>query len=348
MPLRKVPDIKADDRHPPAKWNSPERRKERQKEYMKKHGKPDKKRIQIRPKVSDRMQKLRDNLASVSGGEWGKKSGGRAGYAKGRRVGKGLGPKGGPSKPRPSFKDRLKDFAKKGSPDISERFGGSKKGKPHSTKEGRVAAGRRRLNRIFNDHSKPWPQFPKRPRLKPWIESPNPPKPKKRFMTPLRAKKGVGGIAKIIGKKAVEWIKKNRKTIKKEIYSPEGKKKTQDLTKKLQEGLKRPGHAKGGSAVSKSGGITHKSQSGIGPSKKSQKKYYDKQRDAVREMNMSGRGKQLRYESFTDRKTGRLVPDTERNRERYGKDRIYKSPEKITKIWKKGKPTYKATNKGKE
>ena len=100
--------------------------------------------------------------------------------------------------------------------------------------------------------------------------------------------------------------------------------------------------AKGGSAVSKSGGITHKSQSGIGPSKKSQKKYYDKQRDAVREMNMSGRGKQLRYESFTDRKTGRLVPDTERNRKRYGKDRIYKSPEKITKIWKKGKPTYKA------
>ena len=109
----------------------------------------------------------------------------------------------------------------------------------------------------------------------------------------------------------------------------------------------RIGFKEGKSAVSKSGGITHKSQSGIGPSKKSQKKYYDKQRDAVREMNMSGRGKQLRYESFTDRKTGRLVPDTERNRERYGKDRIYKSPEKITKIWKKGKPTYKATNKGK-
>ena len=37
----------------------------------------EKKRIQIRPKVSDKMQKLRDNLASVTGGEWGKKSGGR-------------------------------------------------------------------------------------------------------------------------------------------------------------------------------------------------------------------------------------------------------------------------------
>ena len=44
---------------------------------MKKHGKPDKRRIQIRPEVSDKMQKLRDNLASVTGGEWGKKSGGR-------------------------------------------------------------------------------------------------------------------------------------------------------------------------------------------------------------------------------------------------------------------------------
>ena len=52
-------------------------RQQRQKEYIKKHGKPEKKRIQIKPKVSDKMQKLRDNLASVTGGEWGKKSGGR-------------------------------------------------------------------------------------------------------------------------------------------------------------------------------------------------------------------------------------------------------------------------------
>ena len=40
-------------------------------------------RIQIRPKVSDRMQSLRDNMASVTGGEWGKKSGGRIGLKKG-------------------------------------------------------------------------------------------------------------------------------------------------------------------------------------------------------------------------------------------------------------------------
>ena len=61
-------------------------RKKRQAEYIKKHGKPDKRRIQIKPEVSDKMQKLRDNLASVSGGEWGKKSGGRAGKQFGGRT----------------------------------------------------------------------------------------------------------------------------------------------------------------------------------------------------------------------------------------------------------------------
>ena len=47
----------------------------------------EKKRIQIRPKVSDRMQSLRDNMASVTGGEWGKKSGGRIGLKHGGSVG---------------------------------------------------------------------------------------------------------------------------------------------------------------------------------------------------------------------------------------------------------------------
>ena len=55
-----------------------------------------------------------------------------------------------------------------------------------------------------------------------------------------------GGIAKIIGKKAVEWIKKNRKTIKKELDSPEGKAKTKELTEKLQKGM---GKAGGGRAT---------------------------------------------------------------------------------------------------
>jgi|TARA_X000001382_G_scaffold11753_1_gene7899 molecular chaperone GrpE (heat shock protein) len=56
------------------------------------------------------------------------------------------------------------------------------------------------------------------------------------------------GVAKIVGKKAVDWIKKNRQSIKKEVYSPEGKKKTQDLTKKLQKGLKRAKYNTGGGA----------------------------------------------------------------------------------------------------
>ena len=191
--------------------------------------------------------------------------------------------------------------------------------------------------------------------------------------------KGMGAIIKGLGSKPMKGLGKIKKGVPKAIPRPKKsrpkkfkltkddafvggagvgtvvtseihreKKRTPSPHRTRKSGGGRIGFEKGKSAVSKSGGITHKSQSGIGPSKKSQKKYYDTQRDAVREMNMSGRGKQLRYESFTDKKTGRLVPDTERNRERYGKDRVYKSPEKITKIWKKGKPTYKATNKGKE
>ena len=62
-----------------------------------------------------------------------------------------------------------------------------------------------------------------------------------------------GGIAKIVGKKAVDWIKKNRRAITKELYSPEGKAKTQELTEKLKKGMGRPGHAEGGRAGFKRG-----------------------------------------------------------------------------------------------
>ena len=110
--------------------------------------------------------------------------------------------------------------------------------------------------------------------------------------------------------------------------------------------LTRVGFKQGKSAVSKGGGITHKPQKKLlgilGDSVEDQKKRYARDRAHARDMEKTGRGKQWRYETFTDRKTGRSVMDTERNRERYGKDRVYKSPEKITKIWKKGKPTYKA------
>ena len=53
-------------------------------------------------------------------------------------------------------------------------------------------------------------------------------------------------IAKIIGKEAVDWIKKNRKTIKKEIYSPESKAKIKELTEKFRKGM---GKAGGGRAL---------------------------------------------------------------------------------------------------
>jgi len=79
----------------------------------------------------------------------------------------------------------------------------------------------------------------------------------------------------------------------------------------------------------------------LGDSVEKQKKRYDRDRAHARDMEKTGRGKAWRYNTFTDKKTGQTVPDTERNRKRY-KDRVVKSPEKITKIWKKGKPTYKA------
>jgi len=154
-----------------------------------------------------------------------------------------------------------KPYGSRGFKGIHEMLGGSEKAKPHSTKEGRVASGKRRLGRLrkkaMDDyHDITW-AGPDPEKGKPHSSQEgqiatgrrNFRKVLERYKgraKPLRAKKGVGGIAKIIGRKAVEWIKKNRKTIKKEIYSPEGKKKTQDLTKKLQEGLKKPGHAKGG------------------------------------------------------------------------------------------------------
>ena len=165
---------------------------------------------------------------------------------------------------RTGFKSGTLTLGKKGRrgiKSIHEQLGGSEKAKPHSTKEGRVASGKRRLERLHRKamsdyHDITW-AGPDREKGKPHSSQEgqiatgrrNFRKVLERYKgraKPLRAKKGVGGIAKIIGRKAVEWIKKNRKTIKKEIYSPEGKKKTQDLTKKLQEGLKKPGHAKGG------------------------------------------------------------------------------------------------------
>ena len=149
-------------------------RQQRQKEYIKKHGKPDKKRIQIRPKVSDRMQKLRDNLASVTGGEWGKKSGGRIGLKEGGGGTYGGWPKGGPSKPPKipqDIRDKLKDLGRR-------KFGKPKWGPDGPSGGDKVSPGR------------PGGKGKKSPDKR-WNKG-------DKFMTPLRAKKGVGGILKKI------------------------------------------------------------------------------------------------------------------------------------------------------
>ena len=76
-----------------------------------------------------------------------------------------------------------------------ERAGGGEEAKPHSTKEGRVASGERRIKRLLAK----WPKQPKKvpdPRHTPGPQKPIDPRApykKDRVMTPLRAKKGVGG-----------------------------------------------------------------------------------------------------------------------------------------------------------
>tara|TARA_R100000322_G_scaffold39403_2_gene24493 strand:+ start:78 stop:305 length:228 start_codon:yes stop_codon:yes gene_type:complete len=43
---------------------------------------------------------------------------------------------------------------------------------------------------------------------------------------------------------------------------------------------------------------------------------------ASRDMAKTGRGKKFKQWHFKDKKTGRIVLDTDKNRERYGKNRI--------------------------
>jgi hypothetical protein len=150
-------------------------------------------------------------------------------FAKGGKAGlKGKGTK--------DLRDKLKEITSRtwGRKGFYESAGGGEKAKPHSTREGRIAAGKRKIKRIFGGATRPKPGRPGRPLPRPGRPSPGWKRPEN-IMTPLRAKKGVGGIAKIIGKKAVDWIKKNRKTIRKEVYSPEGKKKTKDMLDKLKK-----------------------------------------------------------------------------------------------------------------
>ena len=97
---------------------------------------------------------------------------------------------GGPTG-KQSLRDKLKRIKepKWGRKGFYERAGGSEKAKPHSTKEGRTAAGKRRVGRILADAHKPRGDK----KDAPWEK-----KRPERIMTPYRAKKGVGGILKKI------------------------------------------------------------------------------------------------------------------------------------------------------
>ena len=72
-----------------------------------------------------------------------------------------------------------------------------------------------------------------------------------------------------------------------------------------------------GGRVSKMGGGMMKR-----PMYKDGSKTQDALRAAARDMNKTGQGKKFREATFVDSKTNRIVPDTERNRKRYGKDRV--------------------------
>ena len=60
----------------------------------------------------------------------------------------------------------------------------------------------------------------------------------------------------------------------------------------------------------------------IGLKSGSKNKMQDALRAASRDFNKTGQGEKFREATFVDSKTNRIVPDTERNRKRYGEDRV--------------------------
>ena len=196
MPIRIVPDIKADDRHPRRKWITKKEKpkswitkKEKPKSWITKKEKPKswitkKKKptewIKRKP-PTDIRKKLTDAFA---GGVKGKphsspegqaasvgrtikrigqerqqkfQGGGRIGLKSGKSPKHGKWP-GWPKQPLPpKWRDKWKDIGKRyprPKENLIEQLGGSEKAKPHSTKEGRVASGERRIRRILKPRAK--------------------------------------------------------------------------------------------------------------------------------------------------------------------------------------------------
>ena len=209
----------------------------------------------------------------------------------------------GPKQPLPPdyWKDRFKDIGRRKfsrpKENLIEKLGGSEKAKPHSTKEGRVASGERRIRRILSkagDKPRPSPGPQARAPRKPDNKSPGRPggkgpkpdkRPKKNYMTPLKS----GGSAKkprphgphmwVRGDKRKKYasggIIKILKKLGKEIKKQPLPKKTQDLNKKFKKAFPHhdsKGKLKSGGRVNKRNGgsaAEHYLQQGYGPHKSS-------------------------------------------------------------------------------
>ena len=101
-----------------------------------------------------------------------------------------------------------------------ESAGGSEKGKPHSTKEGRIASGTRRIRRLLAGKGRPkaGPQAPSRP-LPKWKNMPWNPKEKPKWKNmprnPNEKPKWQAMEMKKGGKADKKWIQKATASIKK-------------------------------------------------------------------------------------------------------------------------------------
>ena len=87
-----------------------------------------------------------------------------------------------------TIRDKLKKHTSRGwkRKNPIEALGGSEKAKPHSTKEGRVASGTRRIKRILSSQTSPF--MPIKPKFPKWK--------KRRPDEPTRAKHGIGSLVK--------------------------------------------------------------------------------------------------------------------------------------------------------
>ena len=66
-------------------------------------------------------------------------------------------------------------------------------------------------------------------------------------------------------------------------------------------------------------------------------KMQDNVKAHARDMQKTGRGKKFREDHFVDSKTGRVVPDSPRNRKRYGKDFFGRDTGRVRATTAKGK-----------